>query len=64
MTNSARLTVEDLTTLLMEGEASHAMHEKQLGRRDKNWAAWYASFIVERLKAEADSRGDADGTPS
>jgi hypothetical protein len=43
------LTKEQLTTLLREAEKAHAEYEKSLGRRDDDWPAWYAGFIVEKL---------------
>lgn len=44
------LTQETLTRLLKEAEEAHAEYEKELGERDSNWAAWYAHYIVKKLK--------------
>lgn len=27
-------------------------NEKELGHRDENWAAWYAGYIVDRLRGK------------
>jgi hypothetical protein len=43
------ITKEKLESLLKEAETAHADYEERLGRRDENWPAWYAEFIVERL---------------
>lgn len=45
-----QITVEKLEQLLREAEKSHAEYEKGLGRRDEDWPAWYAKFIVEKLE--------------
>jgi hypothetical protein len=46
------LTEERLAELLREAESAHAEYERQLGRRDDDWPAWYARFILERLRGE------------
>ena len=43
-----------LRTLLRVAESAHGAYEAELGRRDDDWPAWYASFIVERLREEPD----------
>jgi hypothetical protein len=45
-----------LRTLLRVAESAHGAYEQELGRRDDDWPAWYAAFIVERL------REDPEGT--
>jgi len=35
-----------LAAALRRAEAAHAQHEKRIGRRDDNWADWYADYIV------------------
>ena len=44
------LTADELADLLREAERAHGEYEKELGRRDDDWPAWYAQFIVERLR--------------
>jgi len=44
------LTAERLADLLREAEQAHAAYEKELGRRDDDWPAWYARYIVEQLE--------------
>jgi hypothetical protein len=41
-----------LRTLLRVAESAHGAYEQELGRRDDDWPAWYAAFIVERLREE------------
>ena len=41
-----------LRTLLRVAESAHAAYETELGRRDDDWPAWYATFIVERLRED------------
>ena len=43
------VTKEKLELLLKEAEKAHAEYEKSLGRRDENWPAWYAEFIMRKL---------------
>jgi hypothetical protein len=48
----ADLTKEELTRLLREAEAAHGKYETEElgGVRDEEWAAWYAEFIVNKLR--------------
>ena len=48
----SELTKEELTRLLQEAEAAHGVYETEElgGVRDEQWSAWYAEFIVNRLK--------------
>jgi hypothetical protein len=46
------LTAERLTLLLRDAERAHGTYEKQLGRADEDWPAWYAVFILEQLSRE------------
>jgi hypothetical protein len=46
------LTAERLEQLLRDAEAAHDEYERELGRRDDDWPAWYARWIVERLREE------------
>jgi catechol 2,3-dioxygenase-like lactoylglutathione lyase family enzyme len=36
----------DLERALRRAEAAHGEHEKRTGKRDADWAAWYAAYIV------------------
>jgi len=44
------VTKEELAKLLREAEAAHGVYEQGLGHRDDNWPAWYAEFIVKKLR--------------
>jgi len=39
-------SVEDLREAMTRAEAAHGEHEKRLGKRDENWAQWYAEYMV------------------
>jgi hypothetical protein len=39
----------ELARLLREAEQAHAEYERGLGRRDEDWATWYAGWILEQL---------------
>jgi len=47
-----QVTREQLAELLREAEHAHGQYERELGRRDEDWPAWYAGFILERLGPE------------
>lgn len=47
------ITPEKMTELLKEAEAAHAEFEKSLGKPDEDWPAWYAKFIVAKIREEA-----------
>jgi catechol 2,3-dioxygenase-like lactoylglutathione lyase family enzyme len=40
-------SVEDLCEAMKRAEAAHGEHEKKLGKRDENWAQWYAEYMVK-----------------
>lgn len=44
--------VEALAEMLREAEAAHGEYEKTVlgGKRDENWADWYAEFIVNLME--------------
>jgi hypothetical protein len=44
------LTKERLAELLRDAEHAHADFERELGHRDDEWPAWYAGYIVDRLR--------------
>jgi hypothetical protein len=44
------LTQEDLANLLQAAERAHAEYERDLGERDEDWPAWYAGYILDRLR--------------
>jgi hypothetical protein len=50
MSLPAALTVERLAALLRETEQAHGAYERQLGRRDEDWPAWYAHYMLEPLQ--------------
>ncbi len=45
-----KLTVESLEKLLRQTERAHAAYQKKLGRTHKNWPAWYARFMMKKIK--------------
>jgi len=49
MANVTDVTAERLAELLREAERAHAAYEREFGRRDDDWPAWYARYIVEKL---------------
>jgi hypothetical protein len=44
------LTRERLAALLREAEQAHGEYERELGRRDEDWPAWYADYILRSLE--------------
>jgi hypothetical protein len=46
-----QLTAVELAQLLREAERAHGEYEKSLGRRDEDWPAWYADYILNRIRA-------------
>jgi hypothetical protein len=44
------LTQDELADLLREAERAHGAYEKELGARDDDWPAWYAGYILDRLR--------------
>jgi hypothetical protein len=46
------LTAERLTQLLRDAERAHGAYEKQLGRSDEDWPAWYAQYVLDQLSRE------------
>lgn len=50
MENSVRVDETVLEQLLREAEAAHAAHEQETGMRDDNWPAWYAQYIMNKLR--------------
>jgi catechol 2,3-dioxygenase-like lactoylglutathione lyase family enzyme len=45
-TQTAFASSSDLEGALQRAEAAHAEHEAKTGEPDKNWPAWYASYMV------------------
>jgi catechol 2,3-dioxygenase-like lactoylglutathione lyase family enzyme len=39
-------SVDDLAQAMRRAEAAHGQHEKLLGKRDENWPAWYAEYMI------------------
>lgn len=42
----------DLANALRRAEAAHGEHEKRTGKRDENWPAWYAEYMVREQSGE------------
>jgi len=38
--------VGDLAQAMRRAEAAHGQHEKLRGKRDENWSAWYAEYMI------------------
>lgn len=47
------LNEKEFAQLLKETERVHKASEKSLGSHDKNWAEWYARFILGKIKKRA-----------
>jgi hypothetical protein len=47
-----QLTAERLTRLLRDAERAHGAYEKELGRPDEDWPAWYARHILDQLSRD------------
>ena len=45
-TTTSFASTNDLAVALRRAEAAHGEHEKRTGRRDENWPAWYAAYMV------------------
>jgi catechol 2,3-dioxygenase-like lactoylglutathione lyase family enzyme len=45
-------SVSDLASALRRAEAAHGEHEKRTGKRDEDWAAWYAEYMVREQSGE------------
>jgi hypothetical protein len=43
------VTREELAELLSAAERAHGEYEREIGERDKDWPAWYAGYILDRL---------------
>jgi catechol 2,3-dioxygenase-like lactoylglutathione lyase family enzyme len=39
-------SANDLASAMKRAETAHGEHEKRLGKRDENWPAWYAEYMV------------------
>jgi hypothetical protein len=48
--DAGRLTKDELAELLRGAEKAHGEYERELGGRDEDWPAWYAGWILERLR--------------
>jgi hypothetical protein len=42
----------ELATALRRAEAAHGEHEKRLGKRDEEWPAWYAEYIIREQSGQ------------
>ena len=45
-------SVNDLASAFRRAEAAHGQHEKRTGKRDENWPAWYAAYMVAEQRGE------------
>jgi catechol 2,3-dioxygenase-like lactoylglutathione lyase family enzyme len=45
-------SASELAGALRRAEAAHSQHEQRTGRRDENWADWYADYIVREGAGE------------
>ena len=45
-------SASDLASAMRRAEAAHGEHEKRLGRRDENWPAWYAEYMVREQNGQ------------
>ena len=52
---NGQLTADELAQLLRDAEQAHGAYEQELGRRDEDWPAWYASYLLERLRERSGS---------
>ena len=48
--DAGQLPREELARLLRDAEKAHAEYEQELGRRDEDWASWYAGWILDQLR--------------
>jgi hypothetical protein len=55
--DAGRLTADELARLLREAEQAHAAYERELGKRDEDWPTWYATWILEQLRARESGPG-------
>jgi catechol 2,3-dioxygenase-like lactoylglutathione lyase family enzyme len=39
-------SIKDLANAMRRAEAAHGEHEKRLGKRDEEWADWYAEYMA------------------
>lgn len=45
-------SIKDLANAMRRAEAAHGEHEKRLGKRDEDWADWYAEYMVREQSGE------------
>jgi catechol 2,3-dioxygenase-like lactoylglutathione lyase family enzyme len=45
-------STNDLASALRRAETAHGEYEKGLGKRDENWPAWYATYMVAEQAGE------------
>jgi hypothetical protein len=56
MDEGVRVDESTLERLLRDAETAHAAYEQQTGTRDDNWPAWYAHYIVDRVRKAGQQR--------
>ena len=49
---TAFASASDLASALRRAEAAHGEHEKRTGRRDADWAEWYAAYMAAEQAGE------------
>lgn len=49
--DAKRFMAQKIADLLRETEQAHAVHERVVlhGKRDENWADWYATYMVDKM---------------
>lgn len=52
------ITKEKLTALLQGAADAHHVYEKNLGKPDPDWPAWYAEHILAQLRSEETQHED------
>jgi hypothetical protein len=50
VTRVEELSQEELAELLREAQEAHKEFERETGERDEDWPAWYAGWMLERLR--------------
>ena len=55
--DARELTADELAGLLRAASQAHHDYVTELGRPDEDWPAWYAEWVVARLRERG---GEAD----
>lgn len=54
-------TVGGFADALRRAAAAHSQHEQEIGKRDPNWANWFAQYMVDESEGP-DAKGMSGGT--